>query len=379
MMDLLFMVCGLTDYRVRGLDLGEFLPLGVSVEGGLYVLTEVRLGFLRADWYRRRLRRLFLRLGKSPILSVFQKTVNKLWGQEGSIEILFLAPSVYILNFPSKRVRDWVLESGPWHIQQKVLVLRKWMPGMLHDVLSLDSTPVWIKLWHVPLELYLQKGLEYIASAIGRPLYLDCATTLKQQLNFDKICVNIDAKIEISGSVMVGLGEVNMVDVGVELVWALSRCGHCNIFGHLGDQCVKKDVDVDSICGLIGMGGSGCNTPDPDTTLRLNSISTLPAVPILLFYGTDTYFGIDTILALWKFIFNCSIDTLSLGMNVSVSQFDGGVVVNLVGSSKKSFTIVFRNVGVGKGKCGGMNKKKHGRGVLKGGVSPPHDDYDLEH
>ncbi|KAK8665191.1 hypothetical protein V6N13_005365 [Hibiscus sabdariffa] len=52
-------------------------------------------------------------LGKSSALAMFQRTANRLWGREGSVEIWFLAPSVYIINFPSQRVRDWVLESGP--------------------------------------------------------------------------------------------------------------------------------------------------------------------------------------------------------------------------------------------------------------------------
>ncbi|KAK8703604.1 hypothetical protein V6N13_047254 [Hibiscus sabdariffa] len=98
-------------------------------------------------------------LGKSPPLGVFQRVADKLWGREGSIEIRFLAPSVYVLNFPSQRVRDWVLEAGPWHINQRGIILRKWVPGMVPELLKLESAPVWIKLWHVPLELYSLKGL----------------------------------------------------------------------------------------------------------------------------------------------------------------------------------------------------------------------------
>ncbi|KAK8554512.1 hypothetical protein V6N13_093501 [Hibiscus sabdariffa] len=120
-------------------------------------------------------------LGKSPPLSVFQRMADKLWGREGSVEIKFLAPSVYLINFPSQRVRDWVLESGPWHIQQRAIVLRKWTPGMLPEVVSLETSPVWIKLWHVPLELFSKQGL---------------------------------------------------------------GCDHCSIFGHSIDKCVKKDVIV---------------------------------------------------------------------------------------------------------------------------------------
>ncbi|KAK9038641.1 hypothetical protein V6N11_023498 [Hibiscus sabdariffa] len=52
-------------------------------------------------------------LGKSPPLGVFQKMVDKLWGREGSITICFLAPSVYVLNFPSqkKKGQDQVVDA----------------------------------------------------------------------------------------------------------------------------------------------------------------------------------------------------------------------------------------------------------------------------
>ncbi|KAK8648388.1 hypothetical protein V6N13_129141 [Hibiscus sabdariffa] len=41
-------------------------------------------------------------LGKSLTLNIFQRTWNRLWGREGAVEIRFLAPSVYIVNFPSQ-------------------------------------------------------------------------------------------------------------------------------------------------------------------------------------------------------------------------------------------------------------------------------------
>ncbi|KAK9008392.1 hypothetical protein V6N11_075290 [Hibiscus sabdariffa] len=52
-------------------------------------------------------------LGKSLILSVFQKTADKLWGREGSVEIRFLAPKE---NCPNKKVSasDLIIgEGGP--------------------------------------------------------------------------------------------------------------------------------------------------------------------------------------------------------------------------------------------------------------------------
>ncbi|KAK8585289.1 hypothetical protein V6N13_139223 [Hibiscus sabdariffa] len=181
-------------------------------------------------------------LGKSLILSVFQRTANRLWGREGSVEIRFLAPSVYMVNFPSKRVRNWVLESGPWHVQQKALVLRKWVSGMLPEVLSMDSSPVWIRLWHVPLELYSQQGLDYLASALGKPLYTDKATTLRLTLEYAKIYVEVNAASSLPASILVNLGAGNIISVGVELVWAPPKCCHCSMFGHLDEKCSRRIV-----------------------------------------------------------------------------------------------------------------------------------------
>ncbi|KAL4272993.1 hypothetical protein GQ457_13G006570 [Hibiscus cannabinus] len=104
------------------------------------------------------------------------------------------------------KICDWVLESGHWHIEQKAIVLRRWTHGLIPEILSLDTTPVWLRLWHVPLELYSQQWLSYLASALGKPLYTDRTTTLK-------ICVDIAASFTLPISVLVDLGDGNIVDI----------------------------------------------------------------------------------------------------------------------------------------------------------------------
>ncbi|KAK8708190.1 hypothetical protein V6N13_059235 [Hibiscus sabdariffa] len=89
---------------------------------------------------------------------------------------------------------------------------------------------VWVKLWHVPLELFSQQGPGYVASVIGKPLYTDRAATLKQQLEFAKICVESHL-----------------------------RCGHCSIFGHSEDNCSKKKVVKDSDANVDGGEENNCD------------------------------------------------------------------------------------------------------------------------
>ncbi|KAK8508612.1 hypothetical protein V6N12_044528 [Hibiscus sabdariffa] len=184
----------------------------------------------------------------------------------GSMEIQLLAPSVYMVNFPSQRVRDWVLELRPWHIQKRVLVLRKWMPRMLPEVLSLDYALVWIRLWHVPLELYIVHGVGYLASALGKPLYTkytDKASTIRLSLEYAKICVEVSVVSCLPASILVDIGNGNVVSIGVELVYVPHHCSHCLIFCHYDEKCSKKVVvgiviapevcDVEgNVVGIVG-------------------------------------------------------------------------------------------------------------------------------
>ena len=84
--------------------------------------------------------------------------------------------NLFIIQFPSAEGRDRVLESGPWHIQNKPLIVRKWEPRMEMLEFNMEKLPVWIHLGNVPLELFNQKGLSYITSTSGNPLYMDRIT-----------------------------------------------------------------------------------------------------------------------------------------------------------------------------------------------------------
>ncbi|KAK8716925.1 hypothetical protein V6N13_044215 [Hibiscus sabdariffa] len=103
-----------------------------------------------------------------------------------------------------------------------------------------------------------KQGLGYLASALGKPLYTDRATALKQHLDFAKICVDVEAMFDLPSAITVDLGNGNCVEVGVELDWAPPKCSHCAIFGHTLDNCKKMILSNecyqgDSSCFLKGV------------------------------------------------------------------------------------------------------------------------------
>ncbi|KAK8626257.1 hypothetical protein V6N13_133908 [Hibiscus sabdariffa] len=97
------------------------------------------------------------------------------------------------------------------------------MHDMIYEVLKLDNASIWVKAWHVPLELYSQKGIDYISSAIGKPMDTNKAIVMKHQLEFTKICVEEDAKYKLPRTILVELEEGSGVYDSLELAWLPPR------------------------------------------------------------------------------------------------------------------------------------------------------------
>jgi hypothetical protein len=81
-----------------------------------------------------------------------------------------------------------ILDRAPWH-----MTIRHWTPNMQFSKDDLSRILVWIKLYHVPLEYWTNKGLGYVASALGVPLHVDVTTLMRKRLTYARVCVEIDA------------------------------------------------------------------------------------------------------------------------------------------------------------------------------------------
>ncbi|XVF46264.1 hypothetical protein PTKIN_Ptkin03bG0013800 [Pterospermum kingtungense] len=97
-------------------------------------------------------------IGKLPNFSLFNRTVNALWGFNGTVEVNPIGSNLFVVQLPSPEMRDHVLESGPWHIQNKPLIVRKWSPGIKALDFDLSSIPIWLHLKQVPLKLFSRDG-----------------------------------------------------------------------------------------------------------------------------------------------------------------------------------------------------------------------------
>lgn len=83
---------------------------------------------------------------------------------------------------------------------------------------SFDKAPVWVNLYNIPLEYWNAKGLSYIASAIGRPLYADSMTESRKRISFARICVELDVSSDLIDSFELDMGDDEVAHVHVSLM-----------------------------------------------------------------------------------------------------------------------------------------------------------------
>ncbi|KAL0293423.1 UNVERIFIED_CONTAM: hypothetical protein Sangu_3237900 [Sesamum angustifolium] len=107
-------------------------------------------------------------LGKRPYFHHLNEFVRSIWPAVRDVK----ATSNGFFFFNLKQWMEEVLEGGPWLYLGQPIVLQKWEPGMVLRKLKHTEVPVWIKLRHLPVELWTTDGLSTVASGIGRPLYV---------------------------------------------------------------------------------------------------------------------------------------------------------------------------------------------------------------
>ena len=81
-----------------------------------------------------------------------------------------------------------------------------------------------IQLSNIPLELFTQKGINYITSVLGNPLYMDCITTNQQRVAYAKVCIEIEVGLDVPRSIKVELKDGSVVSVYVEVPCMPAKC-----------------------------------------------------------------------------------------------------------------------------------------------------------
>ncbi|KAL0294271.1 UNVERIFIED_CONTAM: hypothetical protein Sradi_6896000 [Sesamum radiatum] len=165
--------------------------------------------------------------------------------QNGEIVV---RPSLEMIRDGSKRwspprlaAMEEVIEGGPWLFHGQTIVLQKWEPGMVLRKLQHTQVPAWIKMRHLPVELWTPEGLSVVASGIGKPLYPDSITRACTRLDFARVCIMLDITSTLPKHVVIMVpkedGSESACKVDIEYEWLPPKCTTCISLGHHSKEC----------------------------------------------------------------------------------------------------------------------------------------------
>ncbi|KAF5191697.1 zinc ion binding / nucleic acid binding protein [Thalictrum thalictroides] len=132
---------------------------------------------------------------KLPFNYVKTAVTNK-WKTSGEFEMA-LDSDLFYFKFSNLEDKEKVIEEGSFHLAGKLFIIRPWSREVEESRGMIKSVPVWVKLSQVPKDMWSPKGFSFLASAIGKPLFIDKTTEKATMLSFARVCVEVEPNKEL--------------------------------------------------------------------------------------------------------------------------------------------------------------------------------------
>ncbi|GAV87708.1 DUF4283 domain-containing protein, partial [Cephalotus follicularis] len=147
-------------------------------------------------------------------------------------KLISSSTGIFLFKFENCDSNERILNEGPWDIWGVHIALRKWEKNLPLDKDYLDKVPLWVKLYNIPVALWSDAGLGYIASGLGVPLYMDSTTADKAVMVYARIFIKFHASSSFPSFLKRIQPDGSHVEIGVKYQWRPATCNHCRVFGH---------------------------------------------------------------------------------------------------------------------------------------------------
>ncbi|KAK1326416.1 hypothetical protein QJS10_CPA01g01883 [Acorus calamus] len=186
-------------------------------------------------------------IGKVPVYIPFLQFLKMRWKPKGEMQLHLHENGFFTVKFDLDEDMNSVLEGGPWTMDHRPFILRKWSPEVRMEQERLSSIPIWIRLPNLPLHLWEEDCLSRIGSIFGIPLYADSATLRCSRASYARICVEVQASTTLPDSILVEVSPGLRESFKVDYDWKPTACKFCQTFGHDEACCIMKPTTETTI------------------------------------------------------------------------------------------------------------------------------------
>ncbi|XP_057250015.1 uncharacterized protein LOC130591113 [Beta vulgaris subsp. vulgaris] len=138
--------------------------------------------------------------------------------------------------------RDIVLNDGFQFFDKKPLIIKAWSPDLDLSKEVIHTVPMWIQLHKLDLKYWGEKSLAKIAGQVGKVLRTDQATSKRERLQFARVMIEAEVNQGFPDQIRFLNEKEVLTSIDVIYEWKPEKCGKCDQYGHLSDNCKKKEV-----------------------------------------------------------------------------------------------------------------------------------------
>jgi hypothetical protein len=181
--------------------------------------------------------RLVFNKGDKPLSSKdLADRLQKVWKVKGPWHLTSLGRGFYEFFFNSQDDMKTVWAAGTVSLKPGLLRLFDWKKDFNMHTHRQTHTQVWVRLWELPEEYWMERTLYEIAGAVGTPLLIDNVTRNRLYGHYARILVDLDLSKDLFYEIMVER-EGFAFPLAIEYEGLPDFCKHCSSIGHDVSKC----------------------------------------------------------------------------------------------------------------------------------------------
>ncbi|GJQ95661.1 replication protein A 70 kDa DNA-binding subunit B-like protein [Tanacetum coccineum] len=192
--------------------------------------------------------------------TIINEGCKRMWGRKDFKDVVAVTNGMFFMKIFSEEGMESVVNSGPWMVNNKPFFVQKWDIHVCLDKREPTHIPIWVRLCNIPLEAWTTKGINALASRLGKPLIMDNLTTkiCKKgvgRVKYARVLVKVPTNKCFPDEIEVIYRDKDRVEICrkkiiVKFNWLPLRCSNCCVFGHDLKTCGKIDHEKIEVVNL---------------------------------------------------------------------------------------------------------------------------------